>query len=1180
MRPRSILVFLGMALALLGTSPFSAFAKTRGFCVECHSSERIKGFAFTDDRSIYHAKLDPCPGLRALSEEIFFTESRIIKLDQILKEMDEAGRTRNRLMDEVSKVSDSLHDLKSAEVSSTAKFSQNASSLRASLQKVYDRTLQERDESDRRWLIGVGGLIFLGLLGLIGMGYWKLNRIGKALLLLFISGTLVSCSFGPAEPKKKSLAQEELEQALFVASQATTQMEEAFDQSILLAEMAGEWSKIEPGPAEKAFELAWAMALKARERANRIRTFQKITSQYPDQPEASKREVSFDTVLDLHDELQSGVGRTWALRAIAEEWIRIDERKGRKALEFSTQEVLSTKEETLRDRELKSIAEDWAGIDLVRADQIARSIRDPFLKAITLTHIAERRRDRMGFEEAWRIAEALPPSYSQAKAFIRISTTASKTYPNERERWKKRVSEKIQDLKHPQLRAFASQEMLFQWVPLDRGQSERWISNLSPLFPEIRAYSLIRLAGGKENSKKKSLSLLKEALHEAPKVADPFEAEKIRSLIVKAMVNLDAEEAIRNLSQVEDPFYRSEILGELTKQFSLKDKKRGIEFAEKIPLDLMRMKILVEIVSRSMDHDREKVLQIYRKTLPILSSISDPRTKALTLIQLGRDWKKLEQGREAFLFDSALKAAREIPSPSLRAEVFEALAEEWRNLDRKKSETILNEIDPSVARSRILLEEIRLWSKTDPSEALQWIETLPDAFSLEKATAYQEVARGMRKAEPSLAFDLFKKAMTLTLSFPDQGKRNRSLSPLLKEMVLLNRERTLQQLLQMEDLETRDILLREAGTSLIKEDPLGSMKFIREISEASLRLPLYQKMADEEVKRHPSQKKHDLVLFSHWGIGRLKSKKDELHAIPHYEKALHEMEKVIDLQDRSYLLCALAADWSLIQEDRALKIAENIPADHPEPLSFALLQVGTQLRKWNRKEAPPLFQMGLSEASRIPSPSFRSKRLFQIAKEWQVLDHDKGKEILKMAEKEARKGPDRDGGILYEILLARASPEPSAILAISQQKDPPILRAKILMEVARQLTKNTIEEEIKSLESAYLFAQASKNPTLLGEIGVAWSSLDVKKGLEIIDQAGSREIRLKALRRIAEKSHIDKQQAESLLREASEEALRMDNLKEKIRSLKEIAGDWLSIDQEEAKAVYRLTYRLVEKAAP
>ncbi len=744
--------------------------------------------------------------------------------------------------------------------------------------------------------------------------------------------------------------------------------------------------------------------------------------------------MNFDTVLDLRDELENGTSRTWALRAIAEEWYKVNGKKGRKALEYASQQALTIKKIEIRDRELKTFAEDWAAIDPTLALKMGRSITDPLLKSIALTHIGEKIKNENLLEEAWDVAQALPPSFPQTKALIKISTTAARIHPQEKKTWEKRVSEQIKNLKFPALQAFAAQEMVSQWVLLDQKQAEDWVDEILPHFPEGHAYSLIQLSSHSGFSKEKSLAFLKKALLETSKVTDPFEAKKIKSLIVKGVAKLDPEEALRMIPHIKDPFYRSEILQQLARQFSAQDKKRSLDLADKIPFESFRMKTIVEIIARWVDHEKGKIAEIYQKTLPIISSIADPHQRALGFIQLGKDWGRLEKEKESTLFDLALKSVINISSSPIRAEIFESLAEELKSLDKKKAQTVLNDIDPSVHRTRKLLEEIRLWSKIDPRKVLPWAETIPTAFALEKAMAFRDIAITLKQVEPSLAFDLFEKSLTLGLASPEGTKRNKFLSPLVKEMVLHNREKSLQRLLQIDDQQTRDPLLREAGNGLIKEDPLWSLRFIREISESSLRIPLYQKIADEEGKRL-SSKRPELLLFHHWGRGRLKAKQDELQAIPHYEKALQEMEKIFDPKDRSYFLTSLAMDWAQVNEEKALKVVETISSDHPESFSFGLLQIGSRLGKWNRREAHPVFERALSSAIQIQNPLLCAKRLLQIAQEWQILDRERGKKILERAEKEARKNPSRNGveEILYEIFLFKMTLEPTEVFAISQQ---------------------------------------------------------------------------------------------------------------------------------------------------
>ena len=101
----------------------------------------------------------------------------------------------------------------------------------------------------------------------------------------------------------------------------------------------------------------------------------------------------------------------------------------------------------------------------------------------------------------------------------------------------------------------------------------------------------------------------------------------------------------------------------------------------------------------------------------------------------------------------------------------------------------------------------------------------------------------------------------------------------------------------------------------------------------------------------------------------------------------------------------------------------------------------------------------------------------------------------------------------------------------------------------------------------------------MSEIAIAWSALEPNKGLEILSQIEPKEIRIQTLRRMAKQSNSSgKEEVNRLLKQATQEALEIDGLKERIKSLKEIANDWVAIDKEQAKTVYRMAYCIVEKA--
>jgi len=1179
MRLRSRILLLATTLFFLGTLASSTTAKSAAYCLECHSRKEMGHLAIPEDRSIYQAKLDPCPGVRSISEEIFFAESRMVKLNQILQSMNGEGRTTDILKGRISDVGTSLIDLKEAGKKSVAQFGQESSLLRVSLQNVYDHILKARDESDRRWLIGLGSLILLAFFVLLGIGFKKLEQMRRTLLLvLLIGGTLTwtACSFRSEQPVEKSPAQERLEQSLSVATKSNAKMEERFYRSILMAEMAKEWSKIEPSPAEKAFELAWEIALKSREKARELRSL------WPAESDPPKQKVNPDTLLDLRDEIRNAEGRTWALRQVAEEWIKTNERKGRLALEYASRETLAMREGEARDQELKSIAEAWAGMDEARAFKIARSIKDTFLKAMALTNLAcsfkNKENARNLIPEIWKTAESIPPSYLQARAFIQTSAAAAEIDPQRKREWAEKISGRIQGLKDPRLQAFAMQEMIFRWTNLDEEQAEYWATQISSLFPEVRAYSFLHLAGNARLPKAKALGLLRKGFLEATKVVDPFEALKIKALIVKGLAKLEPEEAFRILPQIQDPFYLSEILAQLAIRFSQIDKRKGLRLAEKIPLEGIRNEVIVDIISLWMEQDRNKVSSRYGQALRVALSISDPYTRALILLDLGKNWGQWIRGEEGPVFDLALESARQIPSPSRKAEILEALAEAWKKLDLARAQTILNEIDPSLIHVRKSLEEIRLWSKIDPIKALQWAETLSPNFSLEKAAAFKEVAAGMKKAQPDLALNVLERGLVTALTSPEGVKQDKLLSELIREAALLDREKTFRRLLQIEDRETRDFLLREAGMALIKEDPSWAMRAATEISESSVRLALYQKIADGMSNRRRLAQPGQRAL-SQWGIGREKAKKDESQAEAHYVESLQDIERVTDLRERSHLLSGLAAEWGSINEEKALQVLKKLSSQFSEDFSYSLLQVGTQLKKWNRREAQSVFQGVFTSATQIKDPSLRVQRLLQLAQQWQTLDREKAKEVLKKTEIEALNNPslrDKAEKILAENSLAQVNLEPDKALTIAQNARTPYLKAKILLESAKDLNKARIEENVNALEKSLQFAKISKDPRMLGQIAIAWFALEPDKGIEILAQVEPKEIRIETMRRMARQSNSLRTR---LLEEATQGALGIDDLNEEVALLKEVAGDWVKIDKEKARSVYHSIYRVVKMSA-
>jgi hypothetical protein len=97
-------------------------------------------------------------------------------------------------------------------------------------------------------------------------------------------------------------------------------------------------------------------------------------------------------------------------------------------------------------------------------------------------------------------------------------------------------------------------------------------------------------------------------------------------------------------------------------------------------------------------------------------------------------------------------------------------------------------------------------------------------------------------------------------------------------------------------------------------------------------------------------------------------------------------------------------------------------------------------------------------------------------------------------------------------------------------------------------------------------------------VDAAWFALVPRKGLEILGEMQTGEIRVQTLRRMAQgKGSLPREEARRLLDQAADEAAGIDGTREKIQLLKEVASDMTPIDRDRARATYLKAYQIAEK---
>jgi hypothetical protein len=178
MKPR----FLATALAMLLLVSGQALASEPDLCLACHGGKlgggqvTLGSLAWTGP--VEGETLSPCPGVVRAKQELFITESRLVRLAAALAELEEGGVRLAALSAELHRLSDQYHNLLRQPVVSLSSLSAGLGKLRRELDlKVQQPLWQLRAERSR--LLWLGGLLimFLGLLlaGLIG---WRRRLSG------------------------------------------------------------------------------------------------------------------------------------------------------------------------------------------------------------------------------------------------------------------------------------------------------------------------------------------------------------------------------------------------------------------------------------------------------------------------------------------------------------------------------------------------------------------------------------------------------------------------------------------------------------------------------------------------------------------------------------------------------------------------------------------------------------------------------------------------------------------------------------------------------------------------------------------------------------------------------------------------------------------------------------------
>ncbi|MGC8808919.1 MAG: hypothetical protein ACP5Q3_01565 [bacterium] len=1160
MRQKLIKTFCSLILLGVATIwPFSVGAAEGRICQECHSQKFLRqNFAGSiekivyRDQSVYQAKLSPCPGIRALAEDIFFTESRLQKYASILYAENKGQLKVQDLNKVIYQIEAELEVLKRQSLNSPAEFGKDTATLRLSLQKVYDQIWQMRTEKEKRWLIGVGSLIFLIFFGLLLFGLKKLTNLGKfpiIIILLTVSLGLGSCS-AKLEETPKGKGPEQLDQALTIAQKQVKEIEAAYQKICLLIDLAKEYGQVDAPAAKQTWKLAKELAASVQERSKEfILRLEFVRSSLP--PE----KINPDSMRELQEQIDRIRGSIFLLRLLAEEWLTVDRQEGRQVLEVVTEEALGLPEGDIRDRELKALSEILSAIDQEEALKLISKIKDPFLRSMSLGRWAlthpEKEQTLFFLEKTRQEVSLISSPWRQVQALIHLSAWAAQIKEEEGERYAELTWPKIEALADQHLQSWAAQEMIKSWAPINIRKAEEWLKKIPKKFGESRVYSLFHMAQAESASAK--TKYLHQALAEAKGIADEYERSKLTALALQDLLVLDGGATLKNLWELKDLWVLAQMKPKILRAISAADKGQALKLTQNIAEEEIRYPLMLELLKDLLPRQREELLNLYQEAFQLTSYISMPYQRWLILRELSERWGRLAtEGRVACLKEIE-KTWPQFSLSGQKTEILAYLAASWKSLDEEKSKRLLEKQAREAYLAPKILEDIRLWGKLDFNKAESLAKKLPAEFSVERIQAYKEISRLLKKEKPQEAWKYLEIAWREGQKLSPNSK---IMMELVKEGAAVNKNGIRELICQIPIRRERDMLLLELGKALIRTGQISDLEtawqISNEITDTSLVLDLYEK-----IKTFLKTKKWEQALTKSApaGLGVLQNGPMDKG------KAEEVVRQISEQKVQARLLAFGAMNLAQTDEEQALLIAQKISEIDQEVFSLALGKIGSQFRKWNRERGKSVLQQALTAAEKIKEADLRMERIHQLAREIYYLDQNLAYSILQkllidfpLAQK--------------DLLLTLVEWNPHLTKKIAHEANNPYDQAQIILRGAEVLMTKGWAEKNKLLETAAQWAKKVDNAHWLGEVAEILLLCGDEKGWEIWRQIGNPEERVKILIRIGQrKNYVPPEKVDKILEKAIAETFKLTDVPKRIKFMMEIARCWMPQNKQKGRDV-------------
>ncbi len=587
------------------------------YCQSCHSAgdDRLVNMtAWTG--GIERAASSPCPAVKIVNEELYFTERLLLSIDRGHSQLP-AYVDMSSMEARLTSAEQTYSRLLDTPVTSLDAFVSEAQVLRFRLGKIYSQMNQLIDQGKQVNILIFAGIVTFLLLVSLAWGWFNAHKASLSVgvsrtsfkiksktwllvLLVFILFSLPIFRGASQDITETSIEQQEQQATLDSAQRSSDTADRELARSWMLAQVGAARYSSDPDEAAKNLETALFAAADAH------RNSYVIWGEAKSAQEASIGEWAVqDKALYITSQLDAMRSRAWGLQEIAETWIAIDPQKAGEILEQAL-EVVQDSVGDYSDLDIRSIAVSYAHLDPLRSLEIINTVNSLPVKAWGLREISAITGDASILDLAVKTARQMDDPVSQANALRALGDLSGDSNLYEEAQQALITAEE------------SNASLAFAWADLIASSGDiTLLSQIDPLFPAAKVFAL--LAAGQFES----------AWSEAANISDPFERARAQAEIASQWgsdehaqmieISLYRDLALRNVSikqrdvslakKIENVYYRTQALTDLGDYPSaielaaeLSDKYPLVKLVESLAEDDLQAALpLVDLMDREAD---------------------------------------------------------------------------------------------------------------------------------------------------------------------------------------------------------------------------------------------------------------------------------------------------------------------------------------------------------------------------------------------------------------------------------------------------------------------------------------------------------------------------------------------------------------------------------------------------